>query len=59
VREDNEYFTVSAPLALVHRMAVEIGRRLADRGQLESGDDVFFLESEEALEALRDGAYPP
>jgi rifampicin phosphotransferase len=57
VREDNEYFTVSAPLALVRRMAVEIGRRLADRGQLESGDDVFFLEAEEALEAMRDGAY--
>jgi rifampicin phosphotransferase len=57
VREDNEYFTVSAPLALMRRVAVEIGRRLADRGQLESGDDVFFLEAEEALEALRDGAY--
>jgi rifampicin phosphotransferase len=55
VREDNEYFTVSAPLALVRRTAVEIGRRLADRGQLDSGDDVFFLEADEARAALRDG----
>jgi len=55
VREDNEYFTVSAPLALVRRTAVEIGRRLADRRQLDSGDDLFFLEADEARAALRDG----
>jgi phosphohistidine swiveling domain-containing protein len=55
VREDNEYFTVSAPLALVRRTAVEIGRRLAERGQLDSGDDVFFLEADEAKAALGDG----
>ena len=56
VREDNEYFTASAPLALVRRTALEIGRRLADRGQLEVRDDVFYLEADEAREALRDGA---
>ncbi len=55
VREDNVYFTVSAPLALMRRTAVEIGRRLADRRQLDSGDDVFFLEADEARAALRDG----
>lgn len=56
VREDNEYFTVSAPLALVRRAALEIGRRLADRRQLELRDDVFHVEADEARAALRDGA---
>jgi phosphohistidine swiveling domain-containing protein len=56
VREDNEYFTLSAPLALVRRAALEVGRRLADRGQIELRDDVFHLEAEEARAALRDGA---
>jgi rifampicin phosphotransferase len=56
VREDNESFTVSAPMALVRRAALDIGRRLADRGQLEVRDDVFDLESDEARAALRDGA---
>ena len=56
MREDNEYFTVSAPLALVRRAALEIGRRLVDRGQIELGDDVFHLEPDEAAAALLDGA---
>jgi phosphohistidine swiveling domain-containing protein len=55
VREDNEFFTVSAPLALGRRAALEIGRRLAERGQVGLGDDVFYLEAEEARAALRDG----
>jgi rifampicin phosphotransferase len=54
VREDNEYFTTSAPLALVRRAALEIGRRLADRGQLPDRDDVFHLSPTEAEAALRD-----
>jgi rifampicin phosphotransferase len=56
VREDNEYFTISVPLALIRRAALEIGRRLADRGQLDLRDNVFQLEPGEALGALRDGA---
>ncbi len=56
VREDNEYFTVSAPLALVRRAALEIGGRLADRGQIDLRDDVFQLEPGEAQKALRDRA---
>jgi pyruvate,water dikinase len=56
VREDNEYFTLSVPLALIRRTALEFGRRLADRGQLDLRDDVFQLEPGEAQEALRDGA---
>jgi rifampicin phosphotransferase len=56
VREDNEYFTVSAPLALVRRAALEMGGRLADRGQIDLRDDVFQLEPGEAQKALRDRA---
>ncbi len=56
VREDNEYFTISAPLALVRRAALELGHRLAGRGQLDHRDDVFQLDPDEARAALRDGA---
>ncbi len=56
VREDNEFFTLSVPLALLRYRALEIGRRLAARGQLQRRDDVFFLTLEEARAALRDGA---
>jgi pyruvate,water dikinase len=55
VREDNEYFTASAPLALVRRAALEVGRRLAKGGQLPHLDDVFHLSPGEAEAALRDG----
>jgi phosphohistidine swiveling domain-containing protein len=55
VREDNEYFTVSAPLALIRRAALEIGRRLADRGQVAHRDDVFHLKPDEAIAGLHDG----
>jgi phosphohistidine swiveling domain-containing protein len=56
VREDNEYFTVSAPLGLTRRAALELGHRLADRGQIDVRDDVFHLQVDEARAALRDGA---
>jgi pyruvate,water dikinase len=55
VREDNELFTVSAPLAVLRYPVLEIGRRLATRGQLGRRHDVFFLTLEEARAALRDG----
>jgi pyruvate,water dikinase len=55
VREDNEFFTVSVPLAVLRYPVLEIGRRLAARGQLDRGDDVFFLTLEEGRAALRDG----
>ncbi len=55
VREDNELFTVSAPLALLRYRLLEIGRRLAARGQLGRRDDVFFLTVGEARAALQDG----
>ncbi|HEV8650500.1 MAG TPA: PEP/pyruvate-binding domain-containing protein [Actinomycetes bacterium] len=55
VREDNEFFTLSVPIALLRYPVLEIGRRLAARGQLDRRDDVFFLTLEEARAALRDG----
>jgi phosphohistidine swiveling domain-containing protein len=54
VREDNEFFTISAPTALVRYTALELGRRLAERGQIRTRDDVFVLEMDEARAALRD-----
>jgi rifampicin phosphotransferase len=55
VREDNEFFTASVPLALIRYRLLEIGRRLAERRQLERTDDIFFLSWEETLTALRNG----
>ena len=57
VREDNEFFTVSAPLALVRRAALEVGRRLAGSGLLDEPDHAFELTSAELCDGLlADGA---
>ncbi len=55
IREDNQFYAVSAPMALVRYAVLETGRRLADRRQLVRRDDVFFLEFEEGRAALREG----
>jgi pyruvate,water dikinase len=55
VREDNAYLTVCAPFALVRMAALELGRRLADRGTVAVVDDVFLLYVDEARSALIDG----
>jgi phosphohistidine swiveling domain-containing protein len=55
VREDNEFFTVSAPLALLRYRLLELGQRLVARQQLVQRDDVFFLTLDEARAALSDG----
>jgi pyruvate,water dikinase len=52
VREDNEFYTVSAPLALLRYALLELGLRLAERDIINQRDDVFFLEIEEAQAAL-------
>jgi pyruvate,water dikinase len=52
VREDNEVWTQSVPLALVRRALLEVGRRLADAGTVAEVDDVFFLTLPEARQAL-------
>jgi pyruvate,water dikinase len=54
VREDNEFFTTSAPFALARRAAREVGRRLASRGLLAASDDAFFLTPQQLRAALRD-----
>lgn len=56
VREDNVYLTVSAPFALVRFAALELGRRLADRGQIHAAEDVFSLRFDEAGDAFRLGS---
>ena len=55
VREDNEFYTVSAPMHFVRRAALEVGGRLADGDHLAEAEDVFFLTGEELPVALRDG----
>lgn len=52
VREDNEFYTLSAPLAQFRYAILEIGDRLARRDMISSRDEVMFLELEEALGAL-------
>ena len=52
VREDNEFFTVSAPLALARFSLLEAGKRLVARGAVSTRDDVFFLRIDEITAAL-------
>ncbi|MGQ0716625.1 MAG: PEP-utilizing enzyme [Pseudonocardiales bacterium] len=55
LREGNEFFTVSVPVALLRYAALEIGARLAARGLLYRRDDVFFIEFSDARAALAGG----
>jgi phosphohistidine swiveling domain-containing protein len=55
-REQNVFYTLSVPLALIRYALLELGNRLTLRRQLERPADVFMLEMDEALGALRDGA---
>ncbi|MBI5948025.1 MAG: hypothetical protein HY875_07800 [Chloroflexi bacterium] len=52
VREDNEFTTVSVPLALARYAGLEAGRRLVAREELADPNDVFFLEWEEMTARL-------
>ena len=52
VREDNEFYTMSTPFALMRYAVLEIGRRLAERGIISSTDDVMFLELDVARSSL-------
>jgi phosphohistidine swiveling domain-containing protein len=54
--EDRAWVTNSVQSALLRYVALEIGRRLVDRGLLGAVDDVFFLEAQDARSALFDGA---
>jgi pyruvate,water dikinase len=55
VREDNEFYTISAPLGLARYMLLEVGSRLAARGQIAERDDIFFLKLDEARSSLLKG----
>jgi phosphohistidine swiveling domain-containing protein len=52
LREANQFYTFSAPMALNRYAVLEIGNRLADRGVINEREDVFFLLKEEAYSAL-------
>jgi phosphohistidine swiveling domain-containing protein len=52
VHEENEFFTLSVPLALARYALLEFGRRLASRGVVADPEDVFFLERDEVLAAF-------
>ncbi len=54
--EDRVAPTQSVQTALVRYLALEIGRRLVDQGQLVAVEDVFFLEAFDARAALLDRA---
>jgi len=52
LREANQFYTFSAPMALIRYAVLEIGNRLADRDVIAEQDDVFFLLKDEACAAL-------
>jgi len=55
IREENEFYTISAPLALVRLAVLECARRLQRRGVIARCHDVFFLEPAELHAAMIDG----
>jgi phosphohistidine swiveling domain-containing protein len=56
LREDT-HFAMTAPMPILRRTLLELGRRLAEVGILDSGDEVFHLRFDE-LESI-DGLWPP
>jgi rifampicin phosphotransferase len=53
--DDRVWHTTFVQLGLLRYAGLEIGRRLTERGQLASLDDVFFLTPQEARSGLFDG----
>jgi rifampicin phosphotransferase len=53
-REDNEFYTLSAPFAQARYAVQELGTRLTAQGVIRECDDVFFLHLGEARAALSD-----
>jgi pyruvate,water dikinase len=56
VREDNVLWTDNIPSGLLRSVAIEAGRRLADRGLVARPDDAVFLEDVELRAALLGGS---
>ena len=52
VREDNVFVVDDLPSGLIRYTALEIGRRLVERGERATTEDVVFLEEREARAAL-------
>lgn len=55
IREDSEFFTVSLPLGVARFAVLEVGDRLANRGQVGNREDVFYLEYPETRDLLSTG----
>lgn len=55
IREDNVFFTLFVPEGLIRLAALEIGQRMASRGQIGDTSDVFFLEHDEMVDAFTSG----
>jgi rifampicin phosphotransferase len=55
VHEENEFYTLSVPLALARYSLLEFGRRLVSRDVIAERDDVFFFEIDEVLAAFAQG----
>jgi len=55
LREDNVFYAVQAPLGRVRYAALEVGRRMAQRGLIDEPDDIFFLEYPEVTSAFLSG----
>ena len=53
--EDHAFWIDQMMIAIVRRFTQELGRRLAERGQLADAEDVYMLHKDELQEALRDG----
>jgi rifampicin phosphotransferase len=56
VREDNVLWTDNLPSGLLRSVAIEVGRRLVDRGLLARADDAVFLQDAELRAALLGGS---
>ena len=55
VTEDHAFYIDQVGIAIFRRFVLELGRRLADRGVIESQDDVFMLHKDEVIDAIRNG----
>jgi pyruvate,water dikinase len=54
VREEHEFYLSNAPFAQLRYVLLEVGKRMAGRGQLDYAEHIMFLELEEARAAFRD-----
>lgn len=52
IREDNIFYTLFSPDGLLRRAALEVGRRLVSRSQVDTSDDVFVLTYAELRDAF-------